>query len=121
MRTAHWRFPATIFVSAFLLFQVQPIMGRYVLPWFGGSPAVWTNCLLFFQVLLLAGYAYAHWVGSMRSARAQAAIHTVLVAASFWFLPIRANSGLLQAGVGDPSWRILLVLTLTVAGPYFIL
>jgi hypothetical protein len=121
MRTAYWRFPATIFVSAFLLFQVQPIMGRYVLPWFGGSPAVWTNCLLFFQVLLLAGYAYAHWVGSLRSSRAQAVIHAALVAASFCFLPIRPRSGLLQAGFGDPSWRILLVLTLTVSGPYFIL
>jgi hypothetical protein len=53
--------PVTIFLSAFLLFQVQPMIGRYVLPWFGGGPAVWTNCMLFFQAVLLAGYAYAHW------------------------------------------------------------
>jgi len=121
MTSGDWRFPATIFVSAFLLFQVQPIMGRYVLPWFGGTPAVWTDCLLFFQVLLLAGYAYAHWVGSFRSGRVQTVIHAALVAGSLWFLPIRPRVGMLASGAGDPSWRILLVLTATVAGPYFIL
>lgn len=69
------RFPATIFLSAFLLFQVQPMMARYILPWFGGGPAVWTNCLLFFQVVLLAGYAYAHWLGSRPRWRLQAGVH----------------------------------------------
>ncbi len=53
-------FAATIFVSAFLLFQVQPLVSKYILPWFGGSPAVWTTCMLFFQTLLFGGYAYAH-------------------------------------------------------------
>ena len=51
----------TIFVSAFLLFQVQPIISKMILPWFGGSPAVWSTCMLFFQMVLLAGYAYAHF------------------------------------------------------------
>src|SRR5438445_8330559 len=78
----------TIFLSAFLLFQLQPMMGRYVLPWFGGGPAVWTNCLLFFQALLLAGYAYAHWLGSRRNVRLQAAVHIALLAGSLLFLPI---------------------------------
>ena len=55
-----WWAAATIFVSAFLLFQVQPIISKKILPWFGGSPAVWTTALLFFQTALLAGYAYAH-------------------------------------------------------------
>ena len=50
----------TIFLGAFLLFQVQPIMGRFILPWFGGGPGVWTACLLFFQTVLLGGYLYAH-------------------------------------------------------------
>ena len=81
------RIPFTIFLSAFLLFQVQPMMGRYVLPWFGGGPAVWTNCLLFFQALLLAGYAYAHWLGSRRSRRLQMTVHMTLLAASFFFFP----------------------------------
>jgi hypothetical protein len=53
-------FALTIFIGAFLLFQVQPLIGKFVLPWYGGAPAVWTTCMLFFQVLLLAGYAYAH-------------------------------------------------------------
>ena len=73
--------PVTIFLSAFLLFQVQPIMGRYILPWFGGTPAVWSVCLLFFQAMLLAGYAYAHWV---RNAR----VHILLLAASLALLPV---------------------------------
>src|SRR2546423_12547668 len=84
--------PVTIFLSAFLLFQVQPMMGRFVLPWFGGGPAVWTNCMLFFQILLLAGYAYAHWLGSLRNVRLQVWIHLALLAASLLFLPIGPRS-----------------------------
>ncbi|MEI9815384.1 MAG: hypothetical protein WDO18_23250 [Acidobacteriota bacterium] len=84
-------FPITIFLSAFLLFQVQPMMGRYVLPWFGGTPAVWSVCLLFFQCVLLAGYGYAHWLGSLKSTRTQAAIHITLLAASIALLPIAPN------------------------------
>jgi hypothetical protein len=53
-------YAATIFISAFLLFQVEPMLAKYILPWFGGAPAVWTTCLLFFQILLLGGYAYAY-------------------------------------------------------------
>ena len=86
------RLAATIFLSAFLLFQVQPMMGRYVLPWFGGTPAVWSTCLLFFQFALLAGYLYAHWLGSLRNTKVQAAIHVTLLAASLAFLPIRPTS-----------------------------
>ena len=63
------RFALTIFVGAFLLFQVQPMMARFILPWFGGGPAVWSVCLLFFQALLLVGYLYAHWLGSRPSVR----------------------------------------------------
>jgi len=55
-------YAATIFLSSFLLFLVQPLIARLILPWFGGSAAVWTTCMLFFQALLLAGYAYAHFL-----------------------------------------------------------
>ena len=58
------RYAATIFLSAFLLFQVQPLISKYILPWFGGTPAVWTTCMVFFQVLLLGGYTYAHLVAT---------------------------------------------------------
>jgi hypothetical protein len=114
--------PVTIFLSAFLLFQVQPMMGRYVLPWFGGGPAVWTNCLLFFQVLLLVGYAYAHWLGSRPSMRLQGSLHMALLAASLVFLPIAPRGDLWRpATSADPSGRILLLLVATVGGPYFLL
>jgi hypothetical protein len=114
--------PVTIFLSAFLLFQVQPMMGRYVLPWFGGGPAVWTNCLLFFQVLLLAGYAYAHWLGTRRSARLQGSLHMALLAASLAFLPIAPRVDLWKpTSSADPSGRILLLLVATIGGPYFLL
>ena len=59
-------YAATIFLSSFLLFLVQPLIARLILPWFGGSAAVWTTCMLFFQVVLLAGYAYAHALGKLQ-------------------------------------------------------
>jgi len=104
-------FPVTIFLSAFLLFQVQPIMGRFILPWFGGTPAVWSVCLLFFQAMLLAGYAYAHWLRRPR-------LHVVLLAASLALLPvIPARPEITE----NPSVRILLLLAATVGAPYFLL
>ncbi|SPF52446.1 membrane hypothetical protein [Candidatus Sulfopaludibacter sp. SbA4] len=116
------RFPVTIFLSAFLLFQVQPMMGRYVLPWFGGGPAVWTNCLLFFQTVLLAGYAYAHWLGSRPSTRVQGSVHIALLAASLLFLPIGPRAASWKpASSGDPSGHILLLLAVTAGGPYLLL
>jgi hypothetical protein len=116
------RFRAAIFLSAFLLFQVQPLMGRYILPWFGGGPAVWTDCMLFFQVLLLAGYAYAHWLGSRRGTRFGAWVHIGLLAASFVFLPVARRVDVWKPlSSADPSGRILLLLVATVGGPYFLL
>src|SRR5260370_23089141 len=112
-----FRFLLTIFLSAFLLFQVQPMMGRFVLPWFGGGPTVWTTCMLFFQVLLVAGYAYAHWLGSRSSTRLQSSIHLMLLVASLLFLPLAPRAILAQqAGSDDPSGRILLVLAASIGG-----
>ena len=78
----------TIFTGAFLLFQVQPLIGKYILPWFGGGPGVWTTCMLFFQVLLLGGYAYAHFTSRWLKPRTQAVVHLVLLAAALALLPI---------------------------------
>ncbi len=115
-------FPVTIFLSAFLLFQVQPLMGRYILPWFGGTPAVWSVCLLFFQCILLAGYGYAHWVGSLKSAKKQATIHISLLVASLFLLPVAPNAEIWKpTGAGNPAAQILLLLLGTVGGPYFLL
>jgi hypothetical protein len=120
--TYHVLFPLTIFLSAFLLFQVQPMIGRYILPWFGGGPAVWTSCLLFFQACLLAGYAYAHWLGSLGNMRLQAGIHIGLLLASLAFLPLHPIAAFWKpVSSGDPSGRILLLLAATVGGPYLLL
>ncbi|MEW8586241.1 MAG: hypothetical protein AB2531_10805, partial [Candidatus Thiodiazotropha sp.] len=73
-------YAATTFLSAFLLFQVQPILAGFLLPWFGGGPGVWTACMLFFQVLLLGGYTYAHLLGRVPNAQRQAIIHLVIIA-----------------------------------------
>ena len=115
-------FALTIFLGAFLLFQVQPLLGRYILPWFGGAPSVWTSCMLFFQALLLGGYAYAHWVASRLKPSRQAVVHTVLLVVSLSALPIDPDSEVWRtAGEGDPTGTILLLLLVTAGLPYVIL
>src|SRR5690606_5115596 len=104
----------TIFTSAFLLFLVQPIIAKQILPWFGGSAAVWSTCLVFFQVLLVAGYAYADWTTRALRARGQAVLHAALLAASVLFLPIVASPSWKPAGPEDPTWRILGLLAATI-------
>src|SRR5438132_10746131 len=79
---------ATIFLSSFLLFLVQPLIARLILPWFGGSAAVWTTCLLFFQVLLLGGYAYAHFLSTRYALRVQSLWHTALLAGSVLLMAV---------------------------------
>src|SRR3954451_8367651 len=110
----------TILVSAFLLFQVQPVIAKLILPWFGGSAAVWTTCMLFFQMVLLAGYAYAHALGKL-AGRRQAIVHTVLLIAALATLPIMPAESWKPAGTDEPISRILLVLGATVGLPYFLL
>src|SRR5215510_10785336 len=78
-RVARWVVGATIFLSAFLLFLVQPILGKIVLPWFGGSAGVWAACLLYFQASLLAGYAYAHCLRRYLSPKRQMQVHILLL------------------------------------------
>jgi len=111
----------TIFTSAFLLFLVQPIIAKQILPWFGGSAAVWTTCLVFFQFLLLAGYAYSDWTTRKLAARRQVVLHIVLLAVSLASLPIIAGAGWKPAGDEDPTWRILGLLAVTIGLPYFLL
>jgi SAM-dependent methyltransferase len=115
-------YAATIFLSSFLLFLVQPLVARLILPWFGGSAAVWTTCMLFFQVLLLAGYAYAHFLS--RSAffeKRKTYIHIVLLAAAVATLPIAPADSWKPAGDAEPVTRILLLLGATIGLPYLLL
>src|SRR5262249_10531250 len=111
----------TIFTSAFLLFLVQPIIAKQILPWFGGSAAVWTTCLVFFQFLLLFGYTYSDWTTRRLSARTQVVLHTILLIASLAALPIIPHAGWKPAGGEDPIWRILGLLAATIGLPYFLL
>ncbi|MCA8914823.1 MAG: fused MFS/spermidine synthase [Planctomycetes bacterium] len=115
------RYAFTIFVSAFLLFQVQPLIGRFILPWFGGSASVWSVAMLFFQGALLAGYGYAHFSIARLKPRAQAGLHLVLLLACMLTLPIIPPESLKPDGPGMPTLRILLLLTVSVGLPYFAL
>lgn len=112
------RFAVTIGLSAFLVFQVQPIVARAILPWFGGSAAVWGVCLVFFQSMLLAGYGYAHLLRRALSSRAQVGCHLGLLALSLALLPITPDPSLRPAGADDPALGILWLLAWTVAVPY---
>jgi len=111
----------TIFLSAFLLFQVQPLIAKIILPWFGGSAAVWAAALLFFQLSLLAGYAYAHALIKLTKARTQLLIHGTLLLASCALLPILPNVTWKPTAIGDPTLRILELLAATIGLPYFLL
>jgi len=99
---------------------VQPIIAKQILPWFGGSAAVWTTCLVFFQSVLLAGYAYADWTTRL-GARRQAMLHVALLAVSLLSLPIFASSAWKPHGDEAPILRILLLLGATIGLPYFLL
>jgi spermidine synthase len=123
-------FIISILLSAFLLFQVQPLIGKIILPWFGGTSAVWSAALLFFQVLLTGGYAYAYWLTDRFSARRQTKIHLTLLSLSFvlmavlafvWPSPITPDSSLAISAAQHPIWNIFRVLVISVGLPYFVL
>ena len=121
-------FSVSIFLSAFLLFQIQPMIGKVILPWFGGTPAVWSTVMLFFQILLTGGYAYAYWL--IGRAKKQTVIHIalivfaviLLVSLSFvWTSPITPNPSWKPENVGTPIFDIFKLLIVSVGLPYFIL
>lgn len=114
-------FALTIFAGAFLLFQVQPLIGKYILPWFGGSPGVWTTCMLFFQLLLLGGYAYAHSISRRLQPRTQAIVHLAVLAAALATLPITPGDQWKSHAAGDPTWHILALLAVSLGLPYLVL
>ncbi len=111
----------TIFVSALLLFQVEPLSGKIILPWFGGVAAVWTMCLLFFQIVLLLGYLYVHLLTRRFGRGTQGWIHAAILAASLLVLPILPRNSWKPAGPEHPALHILEVLTLAVGLPFFAL
>ncbi len=114
-------FALTIFGSAFLLFLVQPIVAKQILPWFGGSAAVWTTCLVFFQTTLLLGYAYADFVVRRLAPRMQVRLHVIVLLVSLAVLPIIPGAFWKPGGEEDPAWLILGLLGATIGLPYFLL
>ena len=114
-------FASTILLSAFLLFLVQPIIAKQILPWFGGTSAVWTTCLVFFQVVLLAGYTYSHLTTRYLSPKQQARLHIALLLFSLLFLPIVPSEALKPAAGADAALRIVVLLVATIGLPYFLL
>jgi len=112
---------AVIALSSFLLFLVQPLIARLILPWFGGGAAVWTTCMLFFQSLLLAGYAYAHASSAKLAPRPQAILHVALLAAAAATLPIAPSERWQPEGDEEPVTAILLLLGAAIGLPYLLL
>lgn len=115
-------FALTIFVSAYLLFQVQPLISKFILPWFGGSPTVWTTAMLFFQCVLFGGYVYAHLVSRHGSPWVQKWLHLLLLllaaALAVFVLP---SESMKPMGDEEPIGKILLLLGTSVGLPYFVL
>ena len=111
-------FAATMALAGFLLFQVQPLLAKYLLPWFGGSASTWLVCLLFFQLALLVGYAHAYAVTLPFPVPRQAQIQLAILALSLLLLPITPADGWKPQDVSDPTWRIVALLAACVGLPY---
>ena len=114
-------FASTIFSSAFLLFLVQPLISKQILPWFGGSAAVWATCMVFFQLVLLAGYLYSDWISRNLKPRQQVILHVALLVTSLMILPIVLDPSWKPSGTEDPTFWILALLITTIGLPYFLL
>jgi SAM-dependent methyltransferase len=110
-------YAATVILSAWLLFLVQPLVTKQIFPWFGGASSVWIVALLFFQLCLLTGYAYAHWLSTKLSARWQSWVHLALLVAACCFMPVWLSDAWRPAPDDDPSLRILVLLTATIGVP----
>jgi hypothetical protein len=123
-------FAVSIFLSAFLLFQIQPMIGKFILPWFGGTPAVWSTVMLFFQVLLTGGYAYAYWLIERVEKKRQAIVHVALIASAvlllvllsfLWTSPVTPGPNWKPQSVSTPVYDVFKLLAVSVGLPYFVL
>lgn len=114
-------FTVTVFLSAFLLFQIQPLISRAILPWFGGAPGVWTTCMLVFQLLLCGGYLYSHLLTQRLSIVTQGTCHVLLLILTAVFLQVLPSLEWKPTAASPPVLRIALLLLSTAGLPYFVL
>ena len=114
-----WLFTATTFVGATLLFLVQPLFAKMVLPLLGGSPSVWNTALVFFQAALLAGYGYAHWLMRRFGQRSQLSVHVCVLATAALVLPIGVAPGWRPPADTPPAVWLLGLLSVSVGAPFF--
>src|SRR6266536_892036 len=113
-------YSVTMFAGATLLFVVQPMVGKMILPLLGGTPAVWSTCMVFFQAALLGGYAYAHASTAWLSVRRQMLLHLALLALPLAVLPLAVNPALLRGGESNPILDVLLLLGISVGLPFLV-
>ncbi|MFT5923238.1 MAG: hypothetical protein ACI9LE_000212 [Paraglaciecola sp.] len=111
----------SVFISAFLIFQIQPIISKIILPWFGGGASVWTTCLLFFQFFLLIGYLYAYILTKILNVKHQIIVHLVFLLCSLFLLPYNISDTQNTFSNEPPTWAVLKVLFLGLGFPYLIL
>jgi hypothetical protein len=114
-------FATTIFLGAFLLFLIEPLIAKLILPWFGGSAAIWATCLVFFQTALLLGYLYADAAIRRLSSKRQSVLHLSLLIVSLLWLPIAPQMFWRSHVTVDPAWRILGLLTFSIGLPFLLL
>lgn len=114
-------FAVTVFLSAFLLFQIQPMVAKMILPWFGGSSSVWSTCMVFFQAELLLGYLYVHWLHETLAPRRQTLVHIALLLLSLATLPVAADPSWKETAQAHPTLNVLGVLATAVGLPYLLL
>ncbi|MEW6742078.1 MAG: fused MFS/spermidine synthase [Planctomycetota bacterium] len=114
-------FTLTVFLGASLLFFIQPMVAKHLLPFLGGTPAVWTTCMLFFQAVLLLGYTWAHLVTRLRTRRAQTLTHGMVLLGSLLSLPLSFPGAAPALTAASPVWWILSVLVLSVGAPFLVL
>ena len=110
----------TLFVGAGLLFVIQPMVGKMILPLLGGTPAVWNTCMVFFQAALLAGYAYAHATTRWLGVRRQAALHLAVMALPLLALPLGVDARFVRGGEENPVLGVLLLLSVSVGLPFLV-
>lgn len=113
-------FAATLFTSASLMFVLQPLFGKILLPLLGGSPAVWNTCMVFYQSVLFLGYLYAHYLSTRYSQHRQILIHTAVILISFLALPLALPENTVPPTESNPTFWLLWTLFLAIGLPFFV-